>query len=85
MWAQRCYTVTVVSGYKFCPDYPVKSILTRKLSCSPTPCNYWSAPNTLKASFILNLGSKHTFEQIQLVNIDNPKRITKQFRYKNFW
>ena len=45
--------------------------------------NYWIAPDKTAATLIINLGCKHTFDAISLVNTHNAQyrdRSTREFR-----
>ena len=75
--------VTVVSGDKYSSTFPVENLLTQEKEMWVNTANYWLGPQAATGNFILNLGCRQTFHEIQIVNTHNAHhrgRSTKQFR-----
>ena len=74
--------VTVVSGDIRDRNYAVEAILTHDLKETCCPGTYWHGPEQQPGAFILDLGCRHTFKGIKLVNTHNG--VGKNFATKQF-
>ena len=73
------------SGPIYDERFSVKNIFTlNETEVQDGPrTNYWIAPSDTAATLIINLGCKHTFDAISLVNTHNAQyrnRGTREFR-----